>query len=143
MDNHRNIPDLQHEKLKKNPFGVPEGYFEGFSDRLQERLREEKRSSPPVRRIGTHHRFRVAIAAAVIGLALLTYPVLKLTILNNSSPGQGEVSRVEDFYLMEDEYYLVEFMESGQPPLDDQEAFASQAIDYLAVNDVEMIMLME
>ena len=84
MDNHRKIPDLQKESLKKNPFSLPEGYFESFSGRLQERIREEQKSGPPVRRIGNSQRFRVAMAAAILGLALITYPILKLTILNNN-----------------------------------------------------------
>ncbi|MGW8316385.1 MAG: hypothetical protein ACWGNV_12350 [Bacteroidales bacterium] len=143
MDNQRKIPDLQQESLKKNPFGMPEGYFESFSGRLQERIREEQKSRPPVRRIGPSHRFRVAMAAAILGLALITYPILKLTVLNNGPSQQNDVAMMEDFYLMEDDYYLVDYMENQEANLDDNEAFASQAIDYLAVNDVEMILLME
>lgn len=143
MDNQRKIPDLQHESLKKNPFGVPEGYFESFSGRLQERIREEQKSRPPVRRIIPSHRFRVAMAAAILGLALITYPILKLTVLNSGPSQQSDVAMMEDFYLMEDDYYLVDYMETQEANLDDNEAFASQAIDYLAVNDVEMILLME
>lgn len=143
MDNHRKIPDLQHESLKKNPFGVPEGYFESFSERLQERIREEQKSTPPVRHIGTAHRFRVAMAAAILGLALITYPVLRLTLLNNGPSSQDDVAMIEDFYLMEDDYYLVNYLEGEDANLDDDEAFASQALDYLAGNDVAMILLME
>lgn len=143
MDNNRNIPDLQQESLKKNPFGIPEGYFESFSGRLQERIREEQKSTPPVRRIAPSHRFRIAMAAAILGLALITYPVLKLTLLNNGPSNQSDMAQVEDFYLMEDDYYLVDYTETHDTQLDDDEAFASQAMDYLAVNDVEMILLME
>lgn len=143
MDNKRKIPDLQHESLKKNPFGVPEGYFESFSGRLQERIREEQKSVPPVRRIGNSQRFRVAMAAAILGLALITYPILKLTVLNNGPSNQSELAMMEDFYLMEADDYLVELMETRDTDLDDEEAYASQVIDYLAVNDLEMILLME
>ena len=83
------------------------------------------------------------MAAAILGLALITYPVLKLTILNNGPSNRSGVAQVEDFYLMEDDYYLVDYTETHNTHLDDDEAFASQAMDYLAVNDVEMILLME
>ena len=35
------------------------------------------------------------------------------------------------------------YLENQEKSLDDDEAFANQAMDYLAVNDVEMILLME
>jgi hypothetical protein len=143
MDNKRKIPDLQHESLKKSPFGIPEGYFEGFSARLQERIREEQKASPPVRRIGTSTRIRVAMAAAILGVALISYSLLRLTVFNHPSPDQDNMALAEEYYLMEDDYNLVKYLESGARDMDDDEAFANQAIDYLAVNDVEMILLYE
>jgi hypothetical protein len=34
-------------------------------------------------------------------------------------------------------------MESEEEEMNDEEAFANQAMDYLAINDVEMILLFE
>jgi hypothetical protein len=143
MDKKRNIPDLQHESLKKHPFGVPEGYFESFSDRLQARIREEQMSTTPVRRIGHFTRFRVAMAAAILGVALISYSILRLTVLNSGPSGPADMALVEDLYLIHDDYSLVDYLNSGSEEMDDDEAFASQAMDYLAVNDVEMILLFE
>ena len=73
MKKERNTTNLQQKQLKKHPFGIPEGYFDSFSERLQERIRQEEESKVPLRRIGTSTRFRVAMAAAVLGVALISY----------------------------------------------------------------------
>ena len=143
MDNKRNIPDLQDGSMKKNPFGVPEGYFESFSARLQERIREEQEAAPPVRRIGHSTRFRVAIAAAILGVALISYSILRFAVLNNGPSDQSNLAMSEEYYLIDDDYNLMKYFESGGQEMNDDDAFANQAIDYLAVNDVEMILLYE
>ena len=79
MKKERKQINLQHKSLKKNPFGIPEGYFESFSERLQERIRQEEESKVPLRRIGTFTRFRVAMAAAVLGVALISYSMIRFT----------------------------------------------------------------
>jgi len=143
MDHKRKIPDLQHESLKKQPFKVPEGYFETFSERLQARIREEENTHVPVRRIGSFTRFRVTMAAAILGVALISYSILRFAVFNNGPSDQNEMALAEEYYLIEDDYSLMKYLESGGQEMDDNEAFASQAIDYLAVNDVEMIFLYE
>jgi hypothetical protein len=142
MDNKRKIPDLQQEKLKKQPFSVPDGYFESFSDRLQARIREEQHSTPPVPRIRTFTRARVAMAAAILGVALISYSVLRFTVFNNGSPDSADMALIDEFHLMEDDFYLVDYLEPAEE-MDDEDAFATQAMDYLAINDVEMILLLE
>jgi hypothetical protein len=143
MDNKRKIPDLQHGSLKKQPFTVPEGYFESFSDRLQARIREEKNAPAHVRRIGSFTRFRVAMAAAIIGVALISYSVLRFAVFNNGPSDQNDMALAEEYYLTEDDYSLMKYLESGGQEMDDNEAFANQAIDYLASNNVDMILLLE
>ena len=143
----RNKLDLQHESLKKQPFGVPEGYFESFSDRLQERIREEENSSVPVRKI-FGSRFRVAMAAAVVGLALITYSVVKFTNTGKGTNGYlPDMALLEQLQVFDDDHYLYEFIEEVEAELEeemnDEEAFATQAIEYLATNDAEMVLLFE
>jgi hypothetical protein len=139
----RNKPDLQHEALKNHPFGVPEGYFEGFSTRLQERIREEESSTVPERRIGSTTRW-LATAAAVLGAALITTAIIKF-----SGAGDGASSIYPDMALLEqlevfdDDLYLYEYLEDESAELSDDEAFAEQAVEYLAMNDVEMDLLFE
>ena len=144
MKKERNTIHLQQKQLKKHPFGVPEGYFESFSERLQERIRQEAESKVPLRRIGTSTRFRVAMAAAVLGVALISYSILRSTALNSDVPGGYlDIALLEQLDEIDDNSYLLGLMESEAEELDEEEAYASQAIDYLAINDVEMVLLFE
>ncbi len=136
--------DLQQERLKERPFGVPEGYFESFADRLQERIREEESSKVPVRRIGSGSRFRVAMAAAVVGLALISYSIVKITATGNGSGNSfPEMAFFEEMQIFDDDRYLYELIEEVEEEMDEEEAFASQAIEYLAINDAELVLLFE
>jgi len=143
MKKERNIVDLKHKSLKKNPFSVPEGYFESFSERLQERIREEEASKVPLRMMGTA-RFRIAIAAAVLGVALISYSIIRFTVPNNDAPGfYPDIALLEQLNVIDDESCLLGLMDSETEELDEEEAFASQAIEYLAINDVEMVLIFE
>jgi len=144
MKKERNTNHLQQKQLKKNPFDIPEGYFESFSERLQERIRQEDESKVPLRRIGTSTRFRLAMAAAVLGVALISYSILRSTALNNDVPGSYlDIALLEQLDVIDDNSYLLGLMESEAEELDEEEAYTSQAIDYLAINDVEMVLLFE
>jgi len=138
----RNKPDLQHESLKNHPFGVPEGYFESFSERLQQRIKEEESSSVPVRKIGTIPRW-VSMAAAVLAAALITTSVVRFTTSNRADKLYSDMAILEQLQVFDDDRYLYEYMEEENAELDEYEAFASQAIEYLAVNDVEMDLIFE
>lgn len=142
MNMDRKKPDLQQESLKKHPFGVPEGYFESFSERLQQRISEEESSEVPVRKIGTTTRW-LALAAAVLAAALITTSIIRFT--NNSDSGvlYPDLAILEQMQVFDDDRYLYEMMEEESVPLDEDEAFASQAIEYLAINDVEMDLIFE
>ena len=143
MKKERKQMDLQHESLKKSPFGVPEGYFESFSERLQERIREEE-SSIPVRRIGSGSRLRIAMAAAVVGLALISYSIIKFTNTGNGSDAYfPDMAVLEQMQVFDDDQYLYEMIEEVEEEMDEEEAFATQAIEYLAMNDAEMLLLIE
>lgn len=139
----RNKPDLQQEKLKNSPFGVPEGYFEGFSERLQQRIREEESSRVPVRRIGTVTRW-MAMAAAVLAAALITSSIVFFTSTKRGTDGlYQDLLVLEQLQVFDDDRYFYDFMEAEAAELDEEEAFASQAIEYLAINDVEMDLIFE
>ena len=144
MKKERNTELLQRPASKNNPFGVPEGYFESFSERLQERIRQEEETRVPLRRIGRSTRFRVAMAAAVLGVALISYTLIRFQALNSNGPGTyPDIALLEQFDLIDDNSYLLGLMEAEAEELDEEEAFVSQAIDYLAINDVEMVLLFE
>ena len=144
MKKERTGPDLNHSSLKEHPFRVPEGYFEGFPGRLKARISEMEGERIPVRRIGRAGRLRIAIAAAIVGLALITYPLVR-----NSTQQNGETNGYTDLALMEvmgvfdHDYELAGYLEPEATVVDDEEAFLNQAIEYLAMNDVEMDLFFE
>ncbi len=144
MNKKPNKDQMLQDSLKKHPFRVPEGYFESFSERVQERIREEKEREQPVRRIGTFTRFRVAMAAAVVGLALISYSVIRITGSRGGTNGSfPDVALLEQLHMIDDDSYLIDLMESETEELDAEEAFATQAIEYLAIKDVEMDLIFE
>ena len=139
----RKKPDLQQEELKNHPFGVPEGYFESFSERLNQRIREEESSRVPVRKIGSPTRW-LAMAAALLAAALITTSIIRLTNTNNGADGlYPDLAILEQMQVFDDDRYLYDLMEEETETLDEEEAFASQAIEYLAINDVEMDLIFE
>ena len=135
-------PDLQQEALKNHPFGVPEGYFESFAERLQQRIKEEEASGVPVRRIGTSTRW-MAMAAALLAAALITTSIIRFTSTPGSEGLYPDIALLEQMQVFDDDRYLYEFLEEEAPQLNEDEAFASQAIEYLAINDVEMDLIFE
>jgi hypothetical protein len=139
----RKNPDLQQEALKNHPFGVPEGYFEGFAERLQQRIKEEETSKVPVRRIGTATRW-MAMAAAVLAAALITTSIIRFTTSESAEGLYPDLALLEQMQVLDDDRYLYELLgEEETAELDEEEAFATQAIEYLAINDVEMDLIFE
>ena len=143
MKTQGNKPDLQQESLKKHPFGVPEGYFEGFSTRLQERIREKEASRVPDRRMGPASRW-LAVAAAILGAALLTTTIINFAGAGNDANGiDPEMALFEQLEVFDNDLYLYEYLASESEELSDEEAFAAQAVEYLALNDVDMDLLFD
>jgi len=138
-----NKPDLQQKSLKKHPFGVPEGYFEGFSTRLQQQIREEEASRIPERRMGSTSRW-LAVAAAILGAALITTAIINFAGGGNDANGiDPEMALFEQLEVFDNDLYLYEYLASESEELSDEEAFAAQAVEYLAINDVDVNLLFD
>ena len=143
MKKERNIPDLNQEKLRSLPFTVPEGYFENLPGRIRDRLEEEAQPEPRVRKLTYSNRLRLAIAAAIIGLALISYPVIK-SVSNGGDLGYyPDMALLEQMDLFDEDVYLMEWIGTGTEIMDDDEAFVNQAIEYLAMADVEIDLIFE
>ena len=135
---------MQKDNKKQNPFSVPEGYFESFPGKLQERIREMEEIRIPVRRIGRSAGFRIALAAAILGVALITYSIIRITTVNDGRlPDYTVIALLEELGIFDDDSYLIGFMETETEIMDEEEAYMSQAMDYLALNDVEMDLIFE
>jgi len=132
------------ESLKSNPFRVPEGYFETFAGRLHQRIREEEAARIPVRRLRSPDRLRIAIAAAVIVLALVTYPLIRVITTDESRiTDYPTLSLLENMDLSDADLYLLELMGNGVAAGDEEEVYLEQAIQHLALNDVELDLITE
>lgn len=135
---------LEDDSLKHHPFLVPEGYFENFAGRLQRRIREEEEARVPVHRLWNSTRFRVALAAAVMMLALITYPIIRITTLNDARMSDyPEMIVMEQMDLMDEDLYLLELMENGTDVSSEEEIYLNQAIEHLALNEVELDLISE
>jgi len=149
MEKRKKQPYLQQESLKAHPFRVPEGYFESFPGRLRQRI--DSLEHEPARRLRPRWtgRFTAAMAAAVAGLALISYTVIRMI-----GPVPGDQTGISELALLEEtvleqawyagnDYALAEYLDTGEEALDEEEAYMEQAMDYLAMNDVAMDLLFE
>jgi len=135
---------LHQESLKKSPFEVPEGYFEQFPQKMLQRIRELEDEAVPVRSIPQGKGLRVAVAAAILVLALVSYPLFRIISPNNSGMYDApDIALIEDLGIIDDDSYLFGFLETGSEPMDDEEAYIDQAINYLAINDVELDIILD
>ena len=128
---------------KDLPFKVPGDYFETFPDSLSDRISRMEAEEVPVKRLG-NKRILLAVAAAVAALALLTVPMVRML-----SPGTAandtfiEIALLEGAGLFSNDYELASYLDETAEAMGDEEAFLTQAADYLASMDVEMDLIFE
>lgn len=130
--------------MKENAFRVPEAYFDKLPGKLQERIAMEEGKEPAVRRLSQRSGFRLAMAAVFAGLALLSIPLVR----NMGSDADSlnpltEIALLESAGFFSNELEVASYLEGGDAVLDDEEAYVSQAMDYLAMNDVALDMLLD
>lgn len=129
------------EKPKSNPFKVPEDYFVTFSGRLTDRIAELEAEKVPVKKLG-NRRTILAIAAAVAAVALITFPLARILAPGaQTDDGFIEIALLDGAGLFSSDYELAAYLEEAS--MDDEEAYLSQAADYLASSDVEMHLIFE
>ena len=86
----------------------------------------------------------MAMAAALLVAALITTSIIRLTTSPGSEGLYPDIALLEQMQVFDDDRYLYELLgEEEAVQLDEEEAFASQAIEYLAINDVEMDLIFE
>jgi hypothetical protein len=150
MEKRKKQPYLQQGSLKAHPFRVPEDYFESFPGRLKQRI--DLMEHEPVQRLRPRWtgRFRVAMAAAVAGLALISYTVIRMAGPGSANlPGTSEElvllekTLLEQPWLAGSDYELAGYLDTGEEAPDEEETYIQQAMDYLAMNDVDLDLFFE
>ena len=84
------------------------------------------------------------MAAAVLGAALLTTAIIKFSGTGSDANDiYPDLALLEQLEVFDNDLFLYEYLESSSPELSDDEAFVAQAVEYLAMNDVEMDILFD
>lgn len=130
------------EKQKQNPFSVPEGYFESFPGRLNERIAGMEAEKRPLRTLGSYRRV-LAVAAVFAALALITFPVVRMLTAAGAQEDFLELALLDGAGFFNSDYELAAYLEESEAMMDDDEAYYSQAVEYLASADVEMDLILE
>ncbi len=153
---------INDETANNNPFRVPEEYFDTLANRTMAAIREEKEngrqegtlaSVPPVVQRGdaghgkqgrfVHFRPFLALAAAILGFAILATAVVKLVTSDRQGRGAepGSILYADmaaeeiDTYMLENELNMTENV-SGEMP---EETISPEAIiDYLMTEDIDL-----
>ena len=144
MKKEHHIKDLHDPSLREQPFRVPEGYFEGFPERLKERIDALEEVQVPVRRLGWSSGFRIALAAALVGLALISIPLSRIIAPPMASPDDfSDIALLEEAGVFNNDYELAPYLHGEETVMEAEDAYLNQAMDYLAMNDVEMDLIFE
>jgi len=134
------------EKPKSNPFKVPGEYFYTLPDRLTDRIARMETEEVPVKRIGSR-RTILAVAAAVAALAMLTFPLVRmLTPSMVTDDSYVEIALLDGAGFFSSDYELAAYLDEGsldEGSMDDEEAYLSQAAEYLESNAMEIDFIFE
>ena len=132
------------ERLKENPFLVPDGYFTGFSSRIQSRIATGKATPVKARNLRYSFRSQIALAASVIGFAILSFATVKLIL---SKPTQNaeyiDIALLEEMDVIFDETMLIDVYPLEDTEYNEEDAWVNEAVEYLASNDIEIDLFLE
>lgn len=137
---------LDEDIKEKNPFKVPEGYFETLTERTMASVmasrKEEKRD---VERTVRTVRLRpfLALAAAIVGFAVLSAVMVRLVSDNGNSFLRGSESEFyAELFTEEIDTYLIEnewSMTAPEEYQDDMTDLSSEAIiDFLVMENIDV-----
>lgn len=134
---------------KNNPFSIPENYFESFPEKLRKRLQAKQ---PP--RVSVRDQFwqilrpQLALAAAIIGFALLGYFGFQTFIRTEEELLSNDVIAEYINYNQHEfsEYYLISIMDENDiyPEdafyLEDEPYLSSpdEYMDYLYMDEIDI-----
>jgi len=123
-------------------FSVPEGYFDSLTDRIMENipLEEPEQKVRFLRMI----RPQLALAAAILGFALISFTAVKLLTSGSASDGYYDLATLEDMGYYYDEATLMEMIPADEDSeVTDEDLWIDDAINYLADNDMSFYQLFD
>lgn len=132
---------LNKEGMNANPFKVPDGYFESLTDRLTDRIREEQ--TPQKLSAWKIIRPQLALAAAILGFALVSFALVRIFTAGNSSGEIYDLATLEKMGYFYDESTLASIASSEADSLTEEDLWVDDAIDYLADNDISFYQLLD
>lgn len=140
MKTEKNIP------VKKNPYSVPDGYFESLTERTMSAIRETgvAASGHEAVRRSLNLRPFIALAAAIIGIAVITTLMLRLASGRGDSLLKGPDSEIfADLYMEEIDAYLLEdeWVSAGNTGIEtggEIPASSDEIIDYLVKENIDV-----
>ncbi len=132
------------DKSSGNPFSVPDNYFSNFSSRLQERIKmEEEIAYIPSKSIWQSVKPHLALAAAILGFALISFTTLQLIFGENQNYDYYDMALMDKTGITLDELVFQEtfaYSEIGEE--DSYSEWEEDAMIYLASNEVNLDMLL-
>jgi len=130
---------------KENPFRTPEGYFENLSGKIMQKIGEPEET---VRKVSAWRVFKTqfAVAAGIIGFALLAYYSYHFISSNNSLLDKNNVIAVVAVDTTDaelsfvDESHIIEAISTTTPK---QEVNGDDLINYLIEDDIDENLIAE
>ena len=138
MDHLNKIKTARKDQPEGYPFRTPPGYFEDFDERLNQRLNGGVR--PPQRTLWMKTRPFLALAAAISGVALLSFTLLQLILGNRTDEAAFyDIAFLEETGTFNDEWLLMEALDE-EDPSDDASltTWEEAAMNYLASNEMDL-----
>ena len=127
---------------KENLFRVPDNYFDNLPEKIKANIHaREKEVSNPTRLVD-YIKPHLALAAAILGFAIIGYTGFRYFINKNSDSqiSNQEIAEYMDFYLNDsDNILIMELLEEQeQQPVDTIDDFSEEIIEYLLNENIDI-----
>ncbi|HDR67700.1 MAG TPA: hypothetical protein ENN61_01485 [Bacteroidaceae bacterium] len=130
--------------LSNNPFSVPDGYFKNLPSRIMSKIDSEKDNLSLIRTHWYAFRSQIALAASIIGFALLSYFVVKMIIPQQSLETEYvDIALLEKMNVIPDDAYILDLLTVNDIGLSGQDIWMNEAVEYLSDSDIEIDLLLE
>ena len=128
---------------KNNPFRVPDNYFDNLPEKIQVNIHaRENAVSKPITRIIDYIKPHLALAAAILGFALIGYTGFRYLINKNSDSQirNREIAEYIDFYSNDvDNTLIMELLEEQEQQfIETDEDLSEEIINYLLNENIDI-----